>query len=85
MDFFSSNRLTDRRSAFLQASCTEWKNLFDFEIFGKTGKLEIWGLGRSYGTEELRYYRMKPEMGPPETRPSFPETIRPGRPNLKRS
>ena len=30
------------RSAFLHASCTEWKNLFDFEIFGKTGKLEIW-------------------------------------------
>ena len=54
------------RSAFLHASCTEWKNLFDFEIFGKTGKLQICGLGRSYGTEELRYYHMKPEMGPPE-------------------
>jgi predicted dehydrogenase len=54
------------RTALLQASCTEWKNLFDFEIFGKTGKLQICGLGRSYGTEELRYYRMKPEMGPPE-------------------
>jgi predicted dehydrogenase len=54
------------RSAFLHASCTEWKNLFDFEIFGRTGKLEIWGLGKSYGIEELRYYRMKPEMGPPE-------------------
>ncbi len=54
------------RSAFLHASCTEWKNLFDFEIFGKTGKLEISGLGRSYGVEELKYYRMKPEMGPPD-------------------
>jgi predicted dehydrogenase len=55
-----------KRSAFLHASCTEWKNLFDFEIFGLTGKLQIWGLGRSYGVEELRYFKMKPEMGPPE-------------------
>ena len=55
------------RQAFLHASCTEWKNLFDFEIFGRTGKLEVFGLGRSYGVEELRYYRMKPEMGPPDT------------------
>jgi len=53
------------RAAFLHASCTEWKNLFDFEIFGKTGKLQVLGLGRSYGTEELRYYKMKPKMGPP--------------------
>jgi predicted dehydrogenase len=66
-----------KRSAFLHASCTEWKNLFDFEIFGRTAKLEIWGLGRSYGPEELRVYRMKPEMGPPamETHP-FPEEDR---------
>lgn len=54
------------RRAFLHASCTEWKNLFDFEIFGVNGKLQIWGLGRSYGVEELRYYKMKPEMGPPD-------------------
>jgi predicted dehydrogenase len=55
------------RRAWLHASCTEWKNLFDFEIFGQVGKIEIFGLGRSYGTEELRVYRMKPEMGPPDT------------------
>lgn len=54
------------RNAFLHASCTEWKNLFDFEIFCEAGKLQIWGLGRSYGTEELRYFKMKPEMGPPD-------------------
>ncbi len=54
------------RMAFLHASCTEWKNLFDFEIFCRNAKLEIWGLGRSYGIEELRQYRMKPEMGPPD-------------------
>jgi len=63
-----------KRYAHLHASCTEWKNIFDFEVFGKKGKLQIWGLGRSYGTEELRYYKVKPEMGVPEfTSQSFPE------------
>lgn len=59
---------TDRgQVAFLQASCTEWKNLFSFEIFGKLGKIEISGLGGSYGTERITHYRMLSEMGPPET------------------
>jgi predicted dehydrogenase len=53
--------------AWLHASCTEWKNLFSFEIFGRQGKLQVDGLGGSYGTERLTYYRMLPEMGPPET------------------
>jgi predicted dehydrogenase len=53
--------------AWLHASCTEWKNLFCFEIFGRTGKLQIDGLGGSYGTERLSYYRMLPQLGPPET------------------
>jgi len=53
--------------AFLHASCTEWKNLFSFEVYGKAGKLEISGLGGSYGVERLAWYRMLPEMGPPET------------------
>jgi predicted dehydrogenase len=53
--------------AWLHASWTEWKNLFSFEIFGRTGKLQIDGLGGSYGTERLTYYRMLPQMGPPET------------------
>jgi predicted dehydrogenase len=60
-------RTANRQAAFLHASCTEWKNLFSFEIFGRKGKLEINGLGGSYGTERLAYYRMLPEMGPPET------------------
>jgi predicted dehydrogenase len=55
------------RVAFLHASCTEWKNLFSFEIYGRTGKLDISGLGGSYGVERIAYYRMPPEMGPPET------------------
>ena len=56
-----------RQVAFLHASCTEWKNLFSFEIFGRGGKLEIAGLGGSYGTERLTHYRMLPQLGPPET------------------
>jgi predicted dehydrogenase len=53
--------------AWLHASCTEWKNLFCFEIFGQGGKLQIDGLGGSYGTERLTFHRMLPQMGPPET------------------
>jgi predicted dehydrogenase len=55
------------RVAWLHASCTEWKNLFCFEIFGRDGKLQIDGLGGSYGVERLSFYRMLPQMGPPET------------------
>ena len=53
--------------AFLHASWSEWKNLFSFEICGRDGKLEIAGLGGSYGTERLTYYKMSAAMGPPET------------------
>jgi predicted dehydrogenase len=53
--------------AWLHASCTEWKNLFSFEIFGRNGKLQVDGLGGSYGVERLTFFRMLPEMGPPET------------------
>jgi predicted dehydrogenase len=56
-----------RQTAFLHASWTEWKNLFSFEIFGRMGKLEISGLGGSYGTEKLAHYQMLPDMGPPPT------------------
>ncbi|TMJ01398.1 MAG: Gfo/Idh/MocA family oxidoreductase [Alphaproteobacteria bacterium] len=53
--------------AWLHASWTEWKNTFSFEIFGRDGKLVIDGLGGSYGQERLTFYRMLPQMGPPET------------------
>lgn len=56
-----------KQSAFLHVSCTEWKNTFSMEIYGKAGKLEISGLGGSYGVERLTHYHMLPEMGPPET------------------
>jgi len=55
------------RVAWLHVSWTEWKNLFSLEIFGERGKLQIDGLGGSYGTERLTWYRMLPTMGPPET------------------
>ena len=51
--------------AFLHSSCTEWKNKFIFEIFCKYGKIEISGLGKSYGTEKLILYKMKKKMGKP--------------------
>ena len=60
-------RTADDKTAFLHASCTEWKNMFSFEIYGRSGKIEISGLGGSYGVERLAFYRMLPEMGPPET------------------
>jgi len=53
--------------AFLHVSCTEWKNLFSLEVYGRNGKLHVEGLGGSYGIERLAYYRMLPEMGPPDT------------------
>jgi predicted dehydrogenase len=64
---FMTLRTASEQTAFLHVSCTEWKNLFSLEIYGKTGKLHVEGLGGSYGVERLAFYRMLPEMGPPET------------------
>jgi predicted dehydrogenase len=64
---FLSLRTAHGQTAWLHAGCTEWKNLFSFEIYGRNGKLHIEGLGGSYGTERLAFYKMLPEMGPPET------------------
>ncbi len=64
---FMTLKTPSKQVAFLQVSCSEWKNLFSMEIYGKTGKLDISGLGGSYGVERLTWYRMLPEMGPPET------------------
>jgi predicted dehydrogenase len=55
------------QTAFLHATWTEWKNLFSFEIYGRDGKVEVAGLGGSYGTERVTHYKMSPELGPPET------------------
>jgi predicted dehydrogenase len=56
-----------KQVAFLHASCTEWKNTFSFEIYGQQGKIDINGLGGSYGVERIRFYKMSAQMGPPET------------------
>ena len=54
--------------AQLHASCTQWKNIFSMELFCRTGQINIDGLGRSYGKETLTFYKMRPEMGPPDKR-----------------
>ncbi|MDO9085554.1 MAG: Gfo/Idh/MocA family oxidoreductase [Anaerolineaceae bacterium] len=64
---FMTLRTKKNQVAFLHVSCTEWKNLFSLEIYGKNAKLHIEGLGGSYGIEKLSFYKMTPQMGPPET------------------
>ena len=64
---FLSLRNAAGNSAWLHASCSEWKNLFSLEIYGRQAKLHWEGLGGSYGIERLTYYKMLPQMGPPET------------------
>jgi predicted dehydrogenase len=64
---FLSLRTAASQTAWLQVSCTEWKNLFSLELYGRDGKIAIDGLGGSYGPEKCTYYKMLPQMGPPET------------------
>jgi predicted dehydrogenase len=64
---FLSLRTARGQTAWLHASCTEWKNMFSLEIYGRDGKISVDGLGGSYGPERLTHYRMLPQMGPPET------------------
>lgn len=64
---FLSLRNAAGNTAWLQVSCSEWKNLFSLEIYGRDAKLHWEGLGGSYGIEKLTYYKMLPQMGPPET------------------
>ncbi len=56
-----------RQAAFMHVSCTEWKNIFSWELYGRDGKLHVEGLGGSYGVERLSWYKNLPNMGPPET------------------
>jgi len=53
--------------AWLHASWTEWKNLFSMEVALERARLDLEGLGGSYGTERLTVHAMRPEMGPPES------------------
>jgi predicted dehydrogenase len=65
---FLSLRTAAGQTAWLHVSCTEWKNLFSLEIYGRDAKIAIDGLGGSYGPERLTFYKMLPQMGPPETK-----------------
>lgn len=64
---FLSLRNAEGNTAWLHVSCSEWKNLFSLEIYGRDAKLQWDGLGGSYGVERLTCYKMLPQMGPPET------------------
>jgi len=64
---FLNLRNASGNTAWLHVSCSEWKNLFSLEIYGRDAKLHWEGLGGSYGVERLTYYKMLPQMGPPDT------------------
>jgi predicted dehydrogenase len=50
----------------LNVSWTNWKNTFQFEIFGTDGYLKINGLGRWYGKETLEFGKRKIQGGVPD-------------------
>lgn len=52
--------------ADLSVTCVEWKNIFSFEIMLQKAKIQIDGLGKSYGREKLTLYKMKSDMRPPD-------------------
>ena len=64
---FLSLQTAAGQTAWLHVSCTEWKNLFSLEIYGRDAKVAVDGLGGSYGIERCTFYQMLPQMGPPET------------------
>ena len=64
---FLSLSTSKNQKAWIHVSCTEWKNMFSLEVYGKIGKIQIDGLGGSYGVERLSYFQMSPEMGLPQT------------------
>lgn len=49
----------------IEASLTQWKNLFYFELVGELGTLILEGLGGSYGPERLTLIRRPAEFGIP--------------------
>lgn len=72
---FFQLRNNKNQYAHLCATAVEWKNIFELEIMLKTAKLQISGLGGSYGPETLTLYKMKLSMGPPQIRKfEFPPT-----------
>jgi predicted dehydrogenase len=71
-DFVEDNafmllRTSIGQTALLHASWTQWKNSFNFEVYGRDGALLVDGLGGSYGPERLTHVRRRAEGGVPET------------------
>ncbi len=61
---FLDLRTATGQTAWLHVSCSEWKNMFSFELYGRDAKYQIDGLGGSYGGREANISaKMKPEMG----------------------
>jgi len=50
---FALFRTVKEQVASLHSSLTQWKNVFNLEIFGQEGYIIIEGLGGSYGTERV--------------------------------
>lgn len=70
-DIVEDNAFLQLRSAqgvvaSLQASWTQWKNLFSLEVYGENGFLEVYGLGGSYGEEKLVIGHRRSQGGPPD-------------------
>lgn len=63
---FMSMRNAIGQAAFLHASWTQWKNRFEFEIFGRDGCLELSGLSGYYGHPRLTLLRRRSQGGVPE-------------------
>lgn len=62
---FATLLLKNGALAQFHTSWTQWKNLFNFEIFGEKGSLKVTGLGGSYGTETLTVTLRKKQGGVP--------------------
>ncbi len=63
---FGLFRFASGAVASLHTSWTQWKNIFSFEVTGRTGAAVVQGLGGSYGVETLTVYHRRPEGGAPQ-------------------
>lgn len=55
----------DGRTATLHTSWTQWRNRFEFEVFGELGSISVRGLGgegSSYGVESIVHERRDPSQ-----------------------
>ena len=67
---FALLRTAAGQVAWLHASCTEWKNLFSFEIYGRDGKLAHRRPRRQLRRRAPRLLPDAPPDGPAAKRPS---------------